>query len=191
MMSVSRCINGKLTNVIVSTSFHSLSLLTPSPHLCLLLCSLCRLAALHKRQSGQRAGNCFHICDNHQHLHRSVATSAIAPQQQQEAIAFGIISCLPHRSPAPQDAAPCTAASAISVHLVDTNSNSNSNSNSIFNLQQTPTPTPTPTPTATATLCLVLVLQWCSMQLTMPTCLAECNNNSDASPKATLANPFS
>jgi len=174
MMSVSRCINGKLTNVIVSTSFLSLSLLTPSPHLCLLLCSLCRLAALHKRQSGQRAGNCFHICDNHQHLHRSVATSAIAPQQQQEAIAFGIISCLPHRSPAPQDAAPCTAASAISVHLVDTNSNSNSH----FNLQPTPTSTSTATPTAT--LCLVLVLQWCSMQLTMPTCLAECNNNSDA-----------
>jgi len=126
-----------------------------------LSCSLCSLAALYKRQSGQRAGNCFHICDNHQHLHRSVATSTIAPQQ--EAIVFGIISSCP-RTSAAQDAAPCTAASAISVHVVDTPTFNRLRLGIHLHLHL-----------HLQHLHLVLVQQPCGMQLTMPTCLAECN----------------
>lgn len=81
-------------------------------------CSLCRLVALYKRQSGQRAGNCFHICDNHQHLHRSAATPARQQLQQQQLQHAAVIPRLPLSASAAQDAAACTAAAAVSVHLV-------------------------------------------------------------------------
>lgn len=83
--------------------------------------SLCRLVALYKRQSGQRAGNCFHICDNHQHLHRSAATPAKQPRQQQQQQLQqheAVNPRLPLSASAAQDAAACTAAAAVSVHLV-------------------------------------------------------------------------
>lgn len=80
--------------------------------------SLCRLVALYKRQSGQRAGNCFHICDNHQHLHRSAATPAKLQQHQQQLQHAAVNPRLPLSASAAQDAAACTAAAAVSVHLV-------------------------------------------------------------------------
>lgn len=117
----------QLTNVMVtanlplpllssSSSFSSTSLFVSLSH----FYSLCRLVALYKRQSGQRAGNCFHICDNHQHLHRSAATPAKQEQQQQQPQLQheAVIPRVPLSASAAQDAAACTAAAAVSVHLV-------------------------------------------------------------------------
>lgn len=117
----------QLTNVMVTASlplpllFSSFS--SSSPFLSFYLSlsySLCRLVALYKRQSGQRAGNCFHICDNHQHLHRSAATPPRQQlqQQQQQLQHATVIPRLPLSASAAQDAAACTAAAAVSVHLV-------------------------------------------------------------------------
>lgn len=122
----------QLTNVMVTLPLPLLSsCCSPPSHLLLLLIyfslvslshsySLCRLVALYKRQSGQRAGNCFHICDNHQHLHRSAATPAKQPrqQQQQQLQHEAVNPRLPLSASAAQDAAACTAAAAVSVHLV-------------------------------------------------------------------------
>jgi len=72
---------------------------------------LCSRSALYWLPSEQRAGNRFAICDNHQHLHRFAAAPAdplAAPQPLP----------LPGRPPAAQDAAACSAAAAVPVHLV-------------------------------------------------------------------------
>lgn len=113
----------QLTNVMATNPAISAPA-APPLSLCLplslpLACSLCRLVALYKRQSGQRAGNCFHICDNHQHLHRSAATPAEPqPQQPRQQHEAPLAPRLPLSASAAQDAAACTAAAAVSVHLV-------------------------------------------------------------------------